>query len=417
MGKKAMYTKLVENKDEDGNVYYGETVLGDGGFGKTASSSTSKCKLTCCKVLIFTLLFSVVLSVYLVSNMKSQGGPKPKEDDMKNEDKSVMRANGGHFGMDCKYPVRRELSDILLAINFNHPHYSNIPILLKLFKHVFPHIVFCGPERDPTKKYKIIEVAHPTAQRGFYGYQCLALAIKRRPGFTGYLYINDDMIINWWVFLDLDKSKIWTGKLVKPEESTPVGAAPKSKWWKRADTARRCTEAFLEIEQDKSEKLLKQYYRNTNNERVCVNSWSDIFYIPAHHSETFMELSTIFYDHLVFVEAAVQMILFYLDNQFNMVLLPGLYLPDKFGYGVDYGLPGLAWSVYTRELAFIHPYKLDPDSTTKNKDDFQAILVDVSNEVVRTSCLDIVKKHKMKQISTFQWSKAVKVDWSKYKRR
>lgn len=62
MGKKAMYTKLVENKDEDGNVYYGETVLGDGGFGKTASSSTSKCKLTCCKVLIFTLLFSVVLS-------------------------------------------------------------------------------------------------------------------------------------------------------------------------------------------------------------------------------------------------------------------------------------------------------------------------------------------------------------------
>ena len=58
-----MYTKLIEGTDEDGNVYYGETVLGDGGFGEAASSSSnSKCKFTCCKVLIFTLLFSVVLS-------------------------------------------------------------------------------------------------------------------------------------------------------------------------------------------------------------------------------------------------------------------------------------------------------------------------------------------------------------------
>ena len=57
-----MYTKLVESTDEDGNVYYGETVLGDGGFGEAASSSKTKRKLTCFKVLIFALLFSVVLS-------------------------------------------------------------------------------------------------------------------------------------------------------------------------------------------------------------------------------------------------------------------------------------------------------------------------------------------------------------------
>ena len=63
MGKKAMYTKLVESTDEDGNVFYGETMLGDGGFGEAASSSkSSKCKFTCCKVLIFTLLFSIILS-------------------------------------------------------------------------------------------------------------------------------------------------------------------------------------------------------------------------------------------------------------------------------------------------------------------------------------------------------------------
>ena len=328
--------------------------------------------------------------------------------------KAVMRPNSHPFGTNCKHPVRKELSDILLAINFNHPYYSNIPILQKLYNHVFPHQVYCGPIKDPKKKYRIIEVAHPIMQRGFYGYHCLALAMKARPGFTGYLYVNDDMIINWWMFLDLDKSRIWIGKLASLGESTHVGIAPKSQWWKRADVARRCTEAFLEIETEKSESLLKQYYRNTENERICVNGWSDIFYIPSHASETFVELSTIFYDHLVFVEAAVQMILFYLDDRDNFVLLNGKYLPDIFGYGVDYGLPGLAWQVYDREVTFIHPYKL---SSKENRELFKDILLHVSNVVVRTSCLDIIQENKLaKKKNNFKWKYTFKGDWSKYQR-
>ena len=326
---------------------------------------------------------------------------------------AVLRPNSHHFGLPCANPVKHTLSNILLAINFNHPHYSNIPILKDLYLHVFPHHVFCGPVADPKKKYKIIVVAQPVAQRGFYGYQCLALAIKERPGFAGYLYVNDDMIVNWWMFLGLDKSRIWTGSLVKMSESTRVGVAAKTNWWKRAESARRCSEAFLEIETEMGEERLKQYYRNTDNERVCVNGWSDIFYIPAELAEQFVDISTVFYDHLVFVEAAVQMSLFFLDDKKNFILLNGIYLPDKFGWGVDYGSPALAWQTYTRDVTFIHPYKL---SAKENRDNFRDILIGVSDQVLRTSCLDIAKKSKKANTRNhFAWKKVMKVDWSKYK--
>lgn len=349
----------------------------------------------------------------MLSSMKRKQ-PKAKEDEEEYAiENSVLRANSHRFGMSCKRPVKHDLSNILLAINFNHPHYSNIPILKKLYKHVFPHHVFCGPVPDPKKKYKIIVVAQPVMQRGYYGYQCLALAIRKRPGFAGYLYLNDDMIVNWWMFLSLDKSRIWTGSLVKMAESTQVGVAAKTKWWKRAESARRCTEAFLEIETERGEEFVKQYYRNTDNERVCVNAWSDIFYVPAELSEKFVLVSTIFYDHLVFVEAAVQMTLFYLDDKTNFVKLNGIYLPDKFSYDVDYGSPALAWNVYTRDVTFIHPYKL---SAKENRENYEAILLGVSDQVLRTSCLDIVYKDaKKNRKSHFKWRNAMKVDWSKYR--
>eukprot|EP00794_Sanderia_malayensis_P015167 gene15167-16726_t len=344
----------------------------------------------------------------------SASGDEEKEQQQQ-QDKSIMRPYEEHFGSSCKNPVHDSLSDVLLAINFNYPYYSNIPLLLHLYRHVFRHYVFCGPIKDPTNKYKIIEVAQPEAQWGYYGYQCLAYAIKQNPDYVGYLYINDDMIINWWTMLSLDKTKIWTGRKANPEQSAQLGIAAKTKWWQRANTARRCTEAFNEIESDNHDyKLMRQYFKNTKNERICVNGWSDIFYIPYEHSKGFAELSTIFYDHMVFLEAAVQTVLYFLDDVDNVILLNGVYLPDKFGYREHYADAGLAWQVYNRQLTFIHPYKFNFDNSTTNRDLFKEIVVDISDEVVKTSCLDIVAEDNEKEAkkrNTFRWSKLV--DWSK----
>ena len=238
---------------------------------------------------------------------------------------------------------------------------------------------------------------HPDDQRGYYGYQCLALAIKKRPGFAGYLYVNDDMIVNWWTMLGLNKTKIWTGSKWKFEGSIQIGTPAQSLWWKRADSALRCTEAFKEIENDgKSGAQMQQFFKNTYNKRICVQAWSDIIYIPYVHSELFAKLSTIFYDHLVFLEAAVQTIIAFLDDTQNVTLLNGLYLPDKVGYNVDLKNPKVAWQRYSIDMTFIHPYKLAGYNNANTKI-FKELLVDVSDEIVKTSCLDIVTTNKQRR--------------------
>ena len=317
--------------------------------------------------------------------------------------------------LSCRHKIESNFKDILLAINFNHPHYENIPLLRELYKPVFPHIVYCGPEKDKTKRYKIIVRKVPFKDRSYYGYQCLNQAITRNPGYNGYLYINDDMIINWWKLLYLDRNKIWTSRLPNINDANGIGSAARNDWWLRADCARRCSEAFYEIEDNVITNLEHEiYYTNTNGKKLCLNGWSDMFFIPRRLSLHFTKIAKVFFEKKVFLEAAVQTILTFLDKRQDFVLLNGIYLPEKFGFTNDFSGPGFAWQVYTRDLTFIHPYKLsNKNASTENRDLFRDILVKVSEKVVRTSCLDIIYDNKIKK-KEFDWSANVKEDWSKY---
>ena len=37
--------------------------------------------------------------------------------------------------------------------------------------------------------------------------------MKKHPSYDGYLFTNDDAIVNWWTLLSLDPRKIWRNKV------------------------------------------------------------------------------------------------------------------------------------------------------------------------------------------------------------
>ena len=51
-------------------------------------------------------------------------------------------------------------------------------------------------------------------------------------GFRGYLYLNDDMIVNWWNFLQLDKDKGWLGATLDTHKGFEVNSRPIPREWK-----------------------------------------------------------------------------------------------------------------------------------------------------------------------------------------
>ncbi len=288
----------------------------------------------------------------------------------------------------------KPLSPILLAINFNSPFYDNIPVLEDYYKPVFQTYVFCGPEFDKSGQYDIIKIPQRKEEYGYYGFQCLVEAIRRHPGYTGYLYVNDDMIVNWWNFLSLDKTKIWFGA---PKFSFIAGHVMGSKpsfWWKRADCGNRCSQTFSIMEKNirfNKTSMFQVYFKNSENKRICIAGLSDIFYIPAKHAKQFEMIGQTFYANLVFLEVSVPMSLVLLDEISNMLFIDGMYLQRKYGWGGWTKNTDRAWKEYNYDMYFLHPYKFIGESRSKNTGEFEVKVASKSEIILRTKCLDIVR--------------------------
>ena len=116
--------------------------------------------------------------------------------------------------------LNNAFKDLLLVVVYNYPFYDSIPHLVALYKPAFPHLLFCGPP-DNAERSDILTVE---IIRGFLGYECLGRAIRKYPGYKGYFYISDDVLLKYWNLPDFDRSKIWESSSIR---SSPVNEPTK----------------------------------------------------------------------------------------------------------------------------------------------------------------------------------------------
>ena len=287
-------------------------------------------------------------------------------------------------------------ADIFLAINFNHPFYQNIPILKRYYEPLFPNYFFCGPEVDSKGGHPIIVIPQPRNEYGFYGFQCLAEAVRRNPGYEGYFYVNDDMIINWWNFYKLDKTKIWfpTPKQMGAHPMLP-NKIPVPFWWLRAACLERCSKTFAALESDpkvSKTNAIRTYLDNVGNKRVCSNALADIVYVPGRFAKTYELLTQKFFDNLVFLEVSTPMAISMLDKRDNMIDIEGLYLQRIFGWGPWTKNTDRAWLKYNYKTFFLHPYKFSGENHTKNSGEFEDRVLIPSETILKDKCLDILDR-------------------------
>ena len=294
---------------------------------------------------------------------------------------------------NCSRPLHLTSShpfeDVLLAINFNHPFYHNIDVLTRYYKPIFRHYVICGPEADTTGKNDIIVVLQPH-EYGYYGFQCLVEAIRRNPGYAGYLYVNDDMIINWWNFYNLDKTKVWFP--IKGLGRRDMTLPAKTFWWNRAACLERCIKTYSEIEKDPKFieiKAIDRYMNNVGHKRVCVNGLSDIVYIPGRLAKNFEMIGQRFYDRRLFLEVSTPMAVLMLENKDDVIHLDGLYLQLKYlQWGPWTGDTRRAWNDYNYNVHFLHPYKFTGQNEGKNTHEFEERVLSISETILQENCLD-----------------------------
>ncbi|XP_022794903.1 probable glycosyltransferase STELLO1 [Stylophora pistillata] len=207
----------------------------------------------------------------------------------------------------------------------------------------------------------------------------MSRAMEKYPGYEGYLLIGDDVILNYWNLIGMDRNKIWEGpkvpillKYTQPENWS---------WWNSPYGKSTCQKAYDDIwnlyNSSTTETLsnmsslsvkgtvhsrsvlgnikgsIDLSKQNRNWTFLCPRGRSDIFYLPRKFADEFKTLSDIFYKYRTFLEIAVPTMCRIIDKEDNFEYIPGIYMP-----GVGDKQSDFLWKTYNTTLAFIHPFKL-----------------------------------------------------------
>ena len=276
--------------------------------------------------------------------------------------------------------LRNEFSDIVLVIVYNYPFYSSIPVQTALYKNAFPNIMFCGPQKTKNNTVEALYI-----HKGYFAYTCMSRAMERYPGYSGYLLINDDVMLNYWNLVGLNRDRIWEGPK-SPIRFQNYTLPEKWFWWNSTWGMKTCQKAYNEIwalQKTKRDDWLLQAIGNRTKEHInlrnmvwntkksidllqkngngkfyCYRGRSDVFYIPRKFADSFQTLSYVFFKHSSFLEIAVPTICRMLDLVENFEYIPGIYLPGKAGEPPVRKAQHF-WEAYDKNLAFIHPFKLN----------------------------------------------------------
>ena len=255
-------------------------------------------------------------------------------------------------------------------------------------------MLFCGPP-DNTASPDILTV---DIIKGYLGYECLGRSIRRHPGYQGYFYISDDVILKYWNFADnFDRGKFWDSFITttSPANGPASSAWP---WWNSPFGLRNCRRALEDVakmtsmeEKLNGEQLLNALVNNGNGTRLCFRGRSDVLYVPQKHAAAFSILSETFYKQKVFLEITVPTIYRLLERNENIKRFPGFYIIAPAG---DPRVTDsrFFWYLYFphNEYYFIHPFKLHRQGLDSKFNLVMMKFILLAKIKARTNCMPMV---------------------------
>jgi hypothetical protein len=182
-----------------------------------------------------------------------------------------------------------DFSNVLLIINYNHPHYETLDFIKELYKPFFPSIVFYGPQEHS-------DVHLYDHSKGYLSYLVIADAMKKYPSYGGYLFCHDDCIMLPWQFSSFDTKKIWVPRFPYLSSFTgnPINLEIGINWhfWSSDWCYPAAKKAY-----DETPQLYKNILAQNWGASHVLLAYSDIVYIPAQYATDFINLATIYGKH------------------------------------------------------------------------------------------------------------------------
>ena len=255
-----------------------------------------------------------------------------------------MRAGLRGQAKQPKAANRSECFQLLLVVIFNQPHfYGNIPFLKKLYGNTFKHMVVYGAPPVPAGVHKTADTSG-----GYFQQNTLIAAMTDYPKFDGYLFIGDDVWLNYPQLLStMDLNKIW----LNPDNETNFvepSKFVKTDWvnWLKGFGLPEVRKHYDKVPKKFSNRSKEAFGHN----RMVIKSFSDVVYIPRRFSTNFIAVAGLFPG--VIFEIAIPTTLHLISNSTDVQ-----YFSDALYLWYD-GKRNHVWDFWSMERTFIHPVKL-----------------------------------------------------------
>ena len=287
---------------------------------------------------------------------------------------------------DTIHCVDKIFDDVLLVITFVDPSYKTIPQLERLYRKHFPKILYCGPS-EPSEELGHDVIVVPM-HHGVLAYECLGRAIRTYPSYKGYLFIRDDLYLNYWKIAGLNRTKIWEStKLQSGNQAMFAQTRESWIWWFTPWGLKACERAYKELifmngaykreAIDKGHKgavpwdvenSLNALLWNGKGTYKCYRGYSKLFYIPASYATAFEQMSLVFQKNQVYMEIAVPTMIRMLELKEKDISITGVDITSLYGEQRAMTDPSLFWRHYDSQAVFVRPLILKSSSEADTSD-------------------------------------------------
>ncbi|KAH7373407.1 hypothetical protein KP509_17G054300 [Ceratopteris richardii] len=167
-----------------------------------------------------------------------------------------------------------------------------------------------------------------------HSYKSLPAIFEKFPNAEGFLFLKDDVILNYWTLLTADKSRLWN--LYKITNSwLHVNFYKEGPLWYHKSGVRKAVQAMI----SDLPSPYKATYRSNIDRSHYVVCRSNVFYVPHQHVEGFSKLTSLAVKKNLRHEVAVPLILYALEfkDRFDISAFSEvIYKPSDAESAADY---------------------------------------------------------------------------------
>ncbi|KAI9236926.1 MAG: hypothetical protein BYD32DRAFT_462048 [Podila humilis] len=193
-------------------------------------------------------------------------------------------------------PPLDAFKNILLVVNFNTPYYSVLDSFFEIYRPYFPNIAVYGPEVPDSLTGVVQNISHNSGQ---VSYKTLLQVMEDYPDYKGYLYTNDDAILNVYQLATFPQDKIWKQIPVHVKDLRDRSKPERFPWrWHMPEVGHMWDDpaSFTEEQRARIERF------TGIKGPTDIRSYMDAVYIPRRISEELMGLYRHFLKYDVYFE-------------------------------------------------------------------------------------------------------------------